>query len=208
MYPTILGVIEYSIGFTKADQRGGRVDRHDTRQYLIRVKSSDADSPTDFERSLNPLNAGPSPARPLAAEPRIAIGQYCSADLLSSSLFRLHFHQLRVGPFFFPPPSTESFSLALSCSLLFLLLSAYSFAMALAPFFGLGQKWRGIRRRESSRSRRHRVPWRIQFHQLLRRSREVCLFAACTRFRAEIIRVAGYSVCMGTWRLVLDIGYR
>lgn len=59
MYPTVPDVIEYSTGFTKADQRGGRVDRHDTRQYLIRVKSSGADSPTDFERSLNPLNSLP-----------------------------------------------------------------------------------------------------------------------------------------------------
>lgn len=40
--PVVPDVIEYSIGFTKADQRGGRVDRHDTRQYLIRVKSFDS----------------------------------------------------------------------------------------------------------------------------------------------------------------------
>ena len=40
--PVVPDVIEYSIGFTKADQRGGRADRHDTRQYLIRVKSFDS----------------------------------------------------------------------------------------------------------------------------------------------------------------------
>lgn len=56
MYPARPDVIEYSIGFTKADQRGCRVDRHDTRQYLIRVKSFEADSPTDFEGSLNSVS--------------------------------------------------------------------------------------------------------------------------------------------------------
>lgn len=54
--PSVPDVIEYSIGFTKADQRGCRVDRHDTRQYLIRVKSLEADSPTDFEGSLNSVS--------------------------------------------------------------------------------------------------------------------------------------------------------
>lgn len=92
MYPARPDVIEYSIGFTKADQRGCRVDRHDTRQYLIRVKSLEADSPTDFEGSLN------SVSNPLSRSSSLyCILPYCF------SLFRLHCLRL----------SAEFFSLSL-----------------------------------------------------------------------------------------------